>query len=307
VGGEYGTSATYMSEVALEGRRGFFSSFQYVTLIGGQLLAVLVLVILQQFLSEAELRAYGWRIPFAIGALAALVAFFLRRSLHETSTPAARRSAHAGTLRGVFRYPRSFFTVLGFTAGGSLAFYTYTTYMQKYLVNTTGMNARTASAVMTAVLFCYMVIQPVFGAIADRIGRRNAMLCFGALMTVVTVPLLSAIARVGSPVAAGVLILLALACLSFYTSISGLVKAELFPMEVRALGVGLSYAIANALFGGSAEYVALWFKQAGHEPWFYWYVTFMCMIALVAAISMPETRRHGMLKPHEGRLAPAGD
>jgi MHS family alpha-ketoglutarate permease-like MFS transporter len=303
VGGEYGTSATYMSEVALSGRRGFFSSFQYVTLIGGQLLAVLVLVILQQFLTDAELRAWGWRIPFAIGAVAALIAFYLRRSLHETTTEAVRRQAHAGTLRGVFRYPRSFITVLGFTAGGSLAFYTYTTYMQKYLVNTAGMDARTASTVMTAVLFCYMLLQPLFGTIADRIGRRNAMICFGTLLTLCTVPLLTAIGHVRTPYGAFALILLALAFVSFYTSISGLVKAELFPMEVRALGVGLSYAIANALFGGSAEYVALWFKQQGHEAYFYWYVTALCAVALIAAISMPETRRHGLLKEHEGRLA----
>jgi MHS family alpha-ketoglutarate permease-like MFS transporter len=305
VGGEYGTSATYMSEVALTGRRGFFSSFQYVTLIGGQLLAVLVLVILQQFLTNEELHAWGWRIPFAIGGGAALVAFYLRRSLHETTTEAVRHQAHAGTLRGVFRYPRSFVTVLGFTAGGSLAFYTYTTYMQKYLVNTAGMDARTASTVMTAVLFCYMILQPVFGSIADRIGRRNAMICFGVLMTLSTVPLLGAIGHVVTPYAAFALILLALAFVSFYTSISGLVKAELFPMEVRALGVGLSYAIANAIFGGSAEYVALWFKQAGHETYFYWYVTAMCAVALAAAVSMPETRRHGLLKDHEGRLTPA--
>ncbi|HEY1327436.1 MAG TPA: MFS family transporter [Casimicrobiaceae bacterium] len=305
VGGEYGTAATYMSEVAIAGRRGFYSSFQYVTLIGGQLLAVLVLVILQQFLSNEELRAWGWRVPFVIGAVAAVIAFFMRRSLHETTTAEARGRAHAGTLRGVFRYPRSFFTVLGFTAGGSLAFYTYTTYMQKYLVNTAGMDARTASEVMTGVLFCYMVIQPLFGALADRIGRRNAMIAFGTLMVLTTVPLLNAIGHVGARSSAFALILLALAFVSFYTSISGLVKAELFPMEVRALGVGLSYAIANAIFGGTAEYVALWFKQAGHEPYFYWYVTLICAIALIAAISMPDTRRHGMLQDHEGALTPA--
>jgi MHS family alpha-ketoglutarate permease-like MFS transporter len=294
-----------MSEVAIAGRRGFYSSFQYVTLIGGQLLAVLVLVILQQFLTNDELRAWGWRVPFAIGALAAVIAFFLRRSLHETTTDEIRSRPHAGTLRGVFRHTRSFLTVLGFTAGGSLAFYTFTTYMQKYLVNTAGMSARTASAVMTVVLFCYMVIQPLFGTIADRIGRRNSMIAFGTLMVVATVPLLSAIGRVTSPYPAFALILLALAFVSFYTSISGLVKAELFPMEVRALGVGLSYAIANAIFGGTAEYVALWFKQAGHESYFYWYVTAMCAIALIAAIAMPETRRHGHLLDHEGALAPA--
>ena len=133
VGGEYGTTATYMSEVALRGRRGFFSSFQYVTLIGGQLLAVLVVVILQQFLDEAELKDWGWRIPFAVGAATAVVALFLRRSLHETTTAATRESREAGSLASLLRnHTAAFLTVLGFTAGGSLIFYTFTTYMQKY-------------------------------------------------------------------------------------------------------------------------------------------------------------------------------
>jgi MHS family alpha-ketoglutarate permease-like MFS transporter len=302
VGGEYGTSATYMSEVALHRHRGFFASFQYVTLIGGQLLAVLVLVILQQFLSNAEIKAWGWRVPFAIGAVAAVVAFFLRRSLAETTSSAVRQQEGAGTLKGVFRYPRSFLTVLGFTAGGSLVFYTFTTYMQKYLVNTAGMDARTASAVMTAVLFCYMLLQPVFGALSDRIGRRTSMICFGVCTVLSTVPVLSALARVTDPYAAFGLVILALAGVSFYTSISGLVKAELFPMHVRALGVGLSYAIANAAFGGSAEYVALWFKSVGFESTFFWYVTALCGVALIAAVLMPDTRRHGHLTAEESEL-----
>jgi MHS family alpha-ketoglutarate permease-like MFS transporter len=302
VGGEYGTSATYMSEVATHRHRGFFSSFQYVTLIGGQLLAVLVLVILQRFLSDAELRDWGWRIPFFIGAIAAVVAFYLRRGLAETASASARQRHDAGTIRGVMRYPRSFLTVLGFTAGGSLVFYTFTTYMQKYLVNTAGMDAKTASSIMTAVLFCFMIAQPAFGALADRIGRRNSMLCFGVFMSVATVPILSALAHVSSPLTAFALIMTALAGVSFYTSISGLVKAELFPMHVRALGVGLSYAIANAAFGGSAEYVALWFKSIGHETAFFWYVTALCVVALIAAVAMPETRRHGHLTEDETRL-----
>ena len=302
VGGEYGTSATYMSEVAMHRQRGFLASFQYVTLIGGQLLAVLVLLILQQFLSNAEIKAWGWRIPFAIGGVAAVVAFFLRRSLAETTSSAVRRQDDAGTLKGVFRYPRSFLTVLGFTAGGSLAFYTFTTYMQKYLVNTAGMNPRTVNSVMTAVLLCYMLLQPVFGAISDRLGRRNSMICFGTCMVLVTVPVLSALAHVTDPYAAFGLAILALACVSFYTSISGLVKAELFPMHVRALGVGLSYAIANAAFGGSAEYVALWLKSIGLESTFFWYVTALCGVSLIASLLMPDTRVQGHLTEAEAKL-----
>ena len=191
VGGEYGTSATYMSEVALQGRRGFFASFQYVTLIGGQLAALLVLVVLQQLLTTEELRAWGWRIPFGIGALAAVVSLYLRKSLDETTTAETRKLKEAGTLRGLMQHKGAFLTVIGFTAGGSLIFYTFTTYMQKYLVNTAGMHAKTASNVMTAALFIYMIMQPAFGALSDRIGRRKSMLWFGGLATFCTVPLLS--------------------------------------------------------------------------------------------------------------------
>ncbi|HEX8604986.1 MAG TPA: MFS family transporter [Pseudoduganella sp.] len=295
VGGEYGTSATYMSEVAVAGKRGFYASFQYVTLIGGQLLATLVLVALLQFLTPDEMRAWGWRIPFFIGAAAALVALFLRRALVETATEASK-SEKAGTIKGVLEHPRALLTVLGYTAGGSLAFYTYTTYMQKYLVNTAHMNAETATLVMTAVLFCYMLIQPLFGALSDRIGRRTMMIIFGIVTMLATVPLMTAIGQVQSPVQAFALVLAALAGVSFYTSISGIVKAEMFPPEIRALAVGLSYAIGNAAFGGTAEYVALLFKSKGYESGFFWYVAFMCAIALAASFIMPDSRKHGYLK-----------
>jgi metabolite-proton symporter len=299
VGGEYGTSATYMSEVALPGRRGFFASFQYVTLIGGQLLASLVILLIQQAMTDAELRQYGWRIPFVLGAVCALVALYLRSALHETTSAETRARKEAGSLKTIFqRHRRAFLIVLGYTAGGSLIFYTFTTYMQKYLVNTAHMDDRTANGVMTAVLFTYMLMQPAFGAFADRFGRKFSMLLFAGLATVATVPLMTAIGEVKSPYAAYGLIVLALAIVSFYTSISGLVKAEMFPAEVRALGVGLSYAIANAVFGGSAEYVALYFKSAGSETSFYWYVSGMCFIALIAAIAMADSRHHGYLRGH---------
>jgi len=289
VGGEYGTTATYMSEVAMRGQRGFFSSFQYVTLIGGQLLAVLVIVVLEQLLSEAELKAWGWRIPFVIGAVAAVVALFLRRTLHETQSAESRANKEAGSLAGLFRHHKAaFFTVLGYTAGGSLIFYTFTTYMQKYLVNTVGLPIKTTSYVMTVALFVYMCMQPLFGALSDRIGRRNNMLLFGALGAVATVPILTALQGVTSPVAAFLLIILALAIVSFYTSISGIVKAEMFPPEVRALGVGLAYAVANAIFGGSAEYVALGLKSLGHESAFFWYVTGMMVLAFAVAWRLPK-------------------
>lgn len=295
VGGEYGTTATYMSEVALSGQRGFFSSFQYVTLIGGQLLAVLVIVVLQQLFDEAELKAWGWRIPFVIGAITGVVALFLRRTLQETSTTVTRSNRTAGSVQALFRYHKAaFFTVLGFTAGGSLIFYTFTTYMQKYLINSAHMPIHTATYVMTGALFLYMCMQPLFGALSDRIGRRSSMLLFGILGTLATVPLLSALKSVSNPVTAFVLITIALAIISFYTSIGGIVKAEMFPIEIRALGVGLSYAVGNAIFGGSAEYVALGLKSLELESSFFWYVT--VLMAIIVPVSLRIPRGGGYLR-----------
>lgn len=290
VGGEYGTTATYMSEIAMRGRRGFYSSFQYVTLIGGQLLAVLVLVILQMMLDDAQLRAWGWRIPFFLGAVAAIVAMMLRGTLSETATTDVTKSKDAGSLRALFRnHKAAFFTVVGYTAGGSLSFYTFSTYMQKYLVNTAGMSIKTASSVMTGCLFVFMCMQPVLGALSDKIGRRNNMLLFAGLGALIAVPLMLTLRHVTSPLLAFALIALALTIVSFYTSVAGIVKAEVFPMELRALGVGLSYAVANAMFGGSAEFVALGLKSLGHETAFYWYVTVMLSISfLVSYFFLPK-------------------
>ncbi|WP_312664469.1 MFS family transporter [Pantoea sp. CTOTU49201] len=287
VGGEYGTSATYMSEVALEGRKGFYASFQYVTLIGGQLLAVLTVVVLQQILSDEELRSWGWRIPFFLGAALAVVALWLRRSLNETSEKKHREHRDAGSITGLLRnHTRAFLMVLGFTAGGSLSFYTFTTYMQKYLVNTAGMDARSASGLMTGCLLVFMLIQPIVGALSDKIGRRASMMIFGAGAAICTVPILMLLQNVQSSWLAFALIMLALIITSFYTAISGILKAEMFPPEVRALGVGLSYAVANAIFGGSAEYVALLLKREGIETSFFWYVSAMGALAFLVSLML---------------------
>jgi MHS family dicarboxylic acid transporter PcaT-like MFS transporter len=289
LGGEYGAAATYMSEVADEGRRGYHSSFQYVTLVGGQLLASLLVVLLQQTIGEDALRAGGWRIPFALGAVGALVALAVRSRLPETA-PRADQEGKAGHFPTLWKsHKRAFLAVLGFTAGGSLVFYTFTTYMQKFLVNTSGLPAPVASVVMSVCLLIFMALQPVLGMLSDRNGRRTHMLVFGGLATLGTVPLLTALRATHDPLIAGLLITLALAVVSIYTSISGIVKAELFPTGQRALGVSFAYALGNAIFGGSAEYVALFAKQAGHEGAFYWYVT--AMMAIFFAISLTLPRR----------------
>jgi len=300
VGGEYGTSATYLSEMASREHRGFWSSFQYVTLIMGQLLALAVLIVLQQWLlSEEQLRDWGWRVPFAIGALAAVVALYLRRGMEETGSFSKHHQVDQrkseGTLRALLQHPRAVLTVIGLTMGGTLAFYTYTTYMQKFLVNSAGFDKQTATLLNAATLSIYMLMQPVVGALSDKVGRRPVLLAFGVLGTLLTVPVLSQLQNVETVGQAFWLILTALTIVSFYTAINAVVKAELFPVEVRALGVGLPYALTVAIFGGTAEYIALWFKGHGMESGFYWYVTICIACSLLVYATMPDTRQQSCI------------
>ena len=293
VGGEYGASATYLSEMAGQKHRGFWSSFQYVTLIMGQLLALGVLLLLQRVLNVQQLESWGWRIPFVVGAMCALIAIKMRRGLEETTAFTKVTSAnhqHASSLRGLLAHPRSVATVIGLTAGGTVAFYTFTTYAQKFLVNTAGFSKNDATLVSAASLAIFMCAQPVVGAISDRIGRRPVLMAFGVVGSLGTLPLLYSLARAPSATAALLLLTLALLVVSGYTAINAVVKAELFPTNIRALGVAFPYAIAVSIFGGTAEYLALWFKNMGHESWFYWYVTSCIVASLAVYATMPETR-----------------
>lgn len=294
VGGEYGASATYLSEVAGRKRRGFWASFQYVTLIAGSLSAQGLVVLLQQLMPEADLKAWGWRIPFFIGAALAVIVFWIRSGIHESqSFEKAKTAGHdrGRTMLLFLKHPRETVMVMGLTAGGSLAYYVYTTYMQKFLINTSGFSKATASQIMLAALFCFMLMQPLFGWLSDRIGRKPLLLFAFGGGVIATWPLLSAIAGTTSVWAAFGLIMIALTFQSGYSAISGLFKAELFPAHIRALGVALPYALANSVFGGSAEFVALSFKKDGHESNFYIYVTIVLTVGLLTVILMPDTRK----------------
>jgi MHS family alpha-ketoglutarate permease-like MFS transporter len=299
LGGEYGTSATYLSEMAHPDHRGFYSSFQYVTLIGGQLLAMMVLLVLQKLLLTPEqLDAWGWRIPFAIGAGLAVVVYFMRRDMHETDVYLAARATadtKLSPLRQLLDYPREVLIVVGLTLGGTVAFYTYTTYMQKFLVNSVGLSKDTSTVISAATLFLYMCLQPVVGAISDVVGRRPTLLAFGILGTLLTVPIFSALQDTKDAWTAFLLIMTALVVVSGYTAINAVVKAELFPTHVRAMGVGFPYAVTVALFGGSAEYVALYLKSFGLETVFYWYVTACIFVSLIVYALMRDTRRHSAI------------
>jgi MHS family alpha-ketoglutarate permease-like MFS transporter len=306
LGGEYGTSATYLTEVADERHRGFYSSFQYVTLIGGQISALIVLLLLQKvFLTGDEIRAWGWRIPFVIGAALAIIALVMRRTLHETEAFEAAKSVAKNTAKGasslatLARYPREVLLVVGLTAGGTAAFYTYTTYMQKFLKLSVGLTDDQTTLVTISALVFGIILQPIYGAISDRIGRKWLLIGFGVTGVLFTVPLLTALEQARGPFMAFVLIAAAWAIVSGYTSINAVVKAELFPTRIRALGVGLPYAVTVSIFGGTTDSIALWFKSIGHETWFYYYLTGMIGISLFVYVFMRDTKADSAMNRHE--------
>ncbi|RZK38427.1 MAG: MFS transporter [Pedobacter sp.] len=294
VGGEYGVSATYLSEMASKNRRGFYSSFQYVTLIGGQLLALAIQIALQKlFLTNDQLHDWGWRIPFVIGAILAVVALYLRKNLEETDAFENQKehtSNRKGTMQELLKHPKAILTVVGLTLGGTLAFYTYTTYMQKFLVNTMHMSKEQSTLMSFSTLFIFACLQPVFGALSDKIGRRPLLIGFGIAGTLGTVPLMTLLSQTTSQLQAFLLLMVALIIVSGYTSINAIVKAELFPAQIRALGVGLPYALTVAIFGGTAEYIALWLKDIQHENYYYWYITICIFISLMVYVRMKDTR-----------------
>ncbi|MCA0419586.1 MAG: MFS transporter [Proteobacteria bacterium] len=303
LGGEYGASATYLSEIADPEHRGFYSSFQYVTLIGGQLTAILVLLLLQNvFLTHEQLVAWGWRIPFVIGALLAITAMFMRRHMHETeSFEAAKKSGikRESSLRGLLKYPREVAIVVGLTAGGTAAFYTFTTYMQTFVRQTAGFSDITTTYVIAGSLIFAAVLQPIYGLISDKIGRKPMLIFFGVCGTLFTVPLLTALAGTKSPWMAFLLISGAWIFVAGYTSINAVVKAELFPTSIRATGVAVPYALTVSIFGGTAPAIALFFKQQGHEQWFYYYLAGVIFISLLVYTTMRDTKHASAMERHE--------
>ncbi|QUH03663.1 MFS transporter [Saccharopolyspora erythraea] len=304
VGGEFGSSASYLSEIAPSGRRGFYSSFNYVSIVLGQLSALAVMIVLQSLLDEEQMAQWGWRVPFAIGAVAGLVVMYLRRSMEESEhyeRDRIRRSAPeaAGERRGLFalltEYPLQVIAVLGFAIGGTVAFYTFTTYLQKYLVNTSGIPKPTAALINFAALFVFMLLQPAAGALSDRIGRKPVMFVFSVGGMLITVPVMTVLGHTRDPWVAFLLMTGALVFVSGYAALSSIIKAEMFPTKVRALGVGLCHALVTATFGGMTESVALVLKQSGRESTFFWYVTGCIALTFVATLLVREPSRESTL------------
>ncbi|KXP09922.1 alpha-ketoglutarate transporter [Tsukamurella pulmonis] len=290
-GGEYGTSATYMSEAATRERRGFFSSFQYVTLVGGHVLAQFMLLVLLGLFSKAQVSDFGWRIAFFVGGIAAIIVFWLRRTMDESLSAeqlAAIRDGEdtsSGTMRELLTgYWRSLLLCFLITMGGTLAFYVYSVNAPAIVKTAYSDHALTATWVNLIGLIFLMLIQPIGGAISDKIGRKPMLVFFGVGGVCYTYFLITYLPTLHVAIASLAMVCFGYVIITGYTSINALVKAELFPSHIRALGVGIGYALANSIFGGTAPLIYEAAKNSGHVPWFIAYVTITIGISLFVYI-----------------------
>ncbi|WP_328387481.1 MFS transporter [Nocardia sp. NBC_00416] len=307
-GGEYGASATYMSEAATRERRGFFSSFQYVTLVGGHVLAQLTLLVLQTFLDKQEISDFGWRIAFFIGGVAAVVVFWLRRSMDESLTEAqldaVRRGedTESGSLRELLRnHWRPLLLCFLLTMGGTLAFYTYSVNAPSMVKTAFEGRGMTATWINLAGLIFLMLLQPVGGLISDKVGRKPLLVFFGIGGVAYTWFLITFLQDATSVAATLLVTCLGYVVITGYTSINAIVKAELFPSHIRALGVGVGYALANSVFGGTAPMIYQAAKNGGHVTWFIVYVTVVIFVSLLVYVFMLKNKSETALDREQGR------
>ncbi|MEU3910111.1 MFS transporter [Streptomyces sp. NPDC029721] len=286
VGGEFAASTTFLVESAGPGRRGLFSSFQYVSTTIGQLAASGLAALLVARLSEEAMNGWGWRVPFLLGAVLGLAGFWIRRGAEETLAHRPAEAPRPGLFDALRHHPRASLLIAGITAGGTLAYYTWTSYLPTYAELETGIAKRDALLAGTLSLAFFALLQPVGGLLSDRFGRKPCLLFFGLGFALLVVPLLRALD--GS---FGSLLLVqgaGMVLLTGFTSVSAAVNAEVFPARVRAAGIGFPYSLTVALFGGTAPYIGTLLKELGRPGLFPWYVAVLCLCSSAVYLRLPE-------------------
>lgn len=289
VGGEYGIAAAYLSEIAPHGKRGFYSSFQYFTLIGGQLLAIASIGFMFLFISHEEMSEWGWRVLFFIGGMFALFSLLIRSFMSDNSGEELKRHADRGSFKALLKSYKSVLLVFGITAGCSPAYYIITTYSKVYMINN-GIDPQVATNIMLGAMFILFISVPFFGILSDKIGLKTCLLVFCIFAIFGIYPAFVAMKTFTDPLALFAIIGLMCFMLGFYSAVAGIFKTTLFPQHVRALGTGFSYSVAAALFGGSANYMALQFKAHGIEQGFFIYFVVLMVIATICVILIPKNR-----------------
>lgn len=288
-GGEFAAATTYLAEVAPSGKRGLYSSVFYISTALGTVAAVATSLLLNSTLTMEQLTTWGWRIPFALGAVLGLIALWIRIGLVESTVFAAvENQPKPSLLAGVRRHPKATLQVFGMTAGITCWYYVFAVYLPVNAKNDEPSLAAEIDIASIVALIIFCVALPLYGRASDRFGRRLAMLVFCGIGAVSAVPLLSAF----TPTVGGVFAVQTIGMLifAFYGSIAPTLMSEMFPTEVRAAGIGLPYALSVAVFGGTAPYVLEWLAGIDQRELFSWYIAGLCLVSFLVSLSLVDRR-----------------
>lgn len=293
-GGEFAASTTYLAELAPPGRRGLYGSFFYLSGAVGTLGATGLAALLLAWLGPAGLADWGWRVPFAAGALLAVYGMVLRRSIEETEPYRASRPRRVArpTLTAIRRYPRESLRVIGFTVGATAAYYTFAVYLPSYAIDAEGVAPGGARWASIAAQLLFIAVLPPLGALSDRIGRRPLLIAFAGGFALLVVPLFHLLGP--SPWSLFASMAGGLVLFACYGAVAPTAMAEMFPTEVRAAGIGLPYALTVAAFGGTAPYVVEWLRAGDRGGLYPWYLAGLSLVSLVVFVGSRETRERDL-------------
>jgi len=297
LGGEVGSSTSFLVEAAPVDRRGLYVSLQKVGQDAAFLVAGLIGFGLSSFLTDAELSSWGWRVVFIVGALTVPLGLILRRSLPETleesdgdAPPVPAKSyLRLAVLATLILAPLSVSTYL-------------LSYLTTYAIQTLQMPATLAFGAPIALGICGILFDPVGGWLSDRIGRKPVMIVPWALLLLTVVPAFYALEHYRT---AGALWLLAgaLQILTTAAVTSAIVLlTESLPKSVRCGGVAIVYALAVSIFGGSSQFIVTWLMEVtGNALAPAWYLLATGLVGLVAMIlvheSLPGKAKLATLQP----------
>ncbi|MDI9886790.1 MFS transporter [Streptomyces sp. HNM0645] len=279
-GGEGTAMSTYVTETAPRRRRGLYSSAIYISTTLGTLAATFLALILRNTLTPGQLGDWGWRVPFALGALFALYGWWMRRCVRETPVfDAARERQHRPAWRALRSHPRSVLRVAGFSLGATVVYYTFASYLPLYAQVHDGVPANAALWASVAAQVVFMAALPLLGVATDRFGPRPMLLAFGGGFVCLT-PVLFGVMS-GSAVRLFAVMTAALLLFGCYATAAPAATLQMFPTTLRSSGVGLPYALTVALFGGTAPYLNEYLSGLGHAAWYPWYVVGLCAVSTV--------------------------
>jgi MHS family alpha-ketoglutarate permease-like MFS transporter len=288
LGGQYAAASTFLTEIAPEGKRGLYASFVFLAAAAGILLASVIGTVLNANLTADQMKDWGWRVPFAIGALGGPIGFWIRSAVQEAHAPARTAGVVHTPLRTLLREHKvALGRILGFAVLSTFGFYVFVPYLPTYAMRAVGAERATAFAANTVAMVVFMVVQPLFGMLSDRFGRKPQLIVFALGYLIFFYPLMVRFGPTFKSLLA--LELFGLMLYAMYSSIAPAIMAEQFPRSVRAVGIGTPYNLMVALLGGMTPYVLTYLQSIHQERIFFFIVLAGALVSLLTFVQMPET------------------